>query len=328
MGRTLQQTQGRASIPFPAPAMGIHYTQWIYRIPLNVFCLLLLILSNTTTSVGQDTLMKHDQFNKRRFTGVMVAGVSAYGITMAGLNEAWYRNNARSSFHFFDDHNQWQQIDKIGHFYSSYHLSYTNARIYKWTGIKRNKAIWMGALTGIAMMIPIEIQDGFSKEYGASWSDMLANTAGAALALQGLWWDQPRIHPKFSFHRTSFAALRPNTLGDNLPQQMLKDYNGQTYWLSFDIQSWMGNQSKFPKWINLALGYGANNMIYANKNINQANGYDTYRQYYLSVDVNFTRIQVRNKFVKSFLFLLNTLHIPAPALEFNKKGMTFHPLYF
>jgi uncharacterized protein YfiM (DUF2279 family) len=247
---------------------------------------------------------------------------------MAGLNQAWYKENARSSFHLFDDLYQWEQVDKVGHFYTTYYLSHTSARIFEWTGIGTKKAIWIGAITGLGLMIPIEIQDGFSKEYGASWSDLVANAAGAALSLQRLWWPQARIHPKFSFHPTSFASLRPNTLGSNLPQRLLKDYNGQTYWLAFDIQPWLNKESRFPAWLNLAIGYGATNMLYANTSANKLNGYDTYRQYYLSLDINFTRIPTENKFLKSLFFFLNTVHMPAPTLEFNKKGMKLHPIYF
>ena len=38
------------------------------------------------------------------------------------------------------------------------------------------------------------------------------------------------LHPKFSFHQTKFASQRPETLGASLNEQILKDYNGQTYW--------------------------------------------------------------------------------------------------
>lgn len=297
-------------------------------IKITLLLLVFIVLINTTYSFAQDSLKTDNSFNKQRFTGVMITSVSAYAITLVGLNEAWYKENARSSFHFFDDQHQWEQVDKAGHFYSTYHFSHTSARIYEWTGISSRKAIWMGALTGIALMLPIEIQDGFSRDYGASWSDLVANSAGAAFNLQRLWWKLPRIHPKFSFHLSSFAPLRPNTLGNNLPQRMLKDYNGQTYWLAFDVQPWLRKESRFPGWLNLALGYGASNMLYAEKSANQLKGYDTYRQYFVSLDINFTRIPTGNKFLKSLFFLLNTIHLPVPALEFNKKGIKIHPVYF
>jgi hypothetical protein len=44
-----------------------------------------------------------------------------------------------------------------------------------------------------------------------------------------------RITPKFSFHTTQYAQYRPNVLGSSLAEQILKDYNGQTYWLSVNL---------------------------------------------------------------------------------------------
>jgi hypothetical protein len=51
-----------------------------------------------------------------------------------------------------------------------------------------------------------------------------------------------------------------NVLGSSLAEQMLKDYNGQTYWLSVNLHSFYKN----PKWLNLAIGYGANGMLTGN----------------------------------------------------------------
>jgi hypothetical protein len=301
---------------------------WAYLQQIKALALLFLLFLNQPCLKAQDTIPPAPTFHKNRCIALYTGGATVYGVTLFGLNEVWYKQNARKNFRLFNDHAQWQQIDKTGHWYSGYHLSHISSRLYQWTGMPFNKAIWLGSLTGLLLTSPIEVFDGFSKDYGASWSDLLANTAGAALALQNLWWQQPRIHPKFSFHLTSFAALRPNMLGNNLPQRMLKDYNGQTYWLALDIQPWLGAQSQFPAWLNLALGYGATNMVYADKRINQMYGYDPYRQYYVSFDINFARIPVESKVLKSLFFMLNTIHIPAPALEFNKKGVKLHPLYF
>jgi hypothetical protein len=61
---------------------------------------------------------------------------------------------------------------------------------------------------------------------------------GTALFVsQELLWKEQRITPKFSFHTTQYAQYRPNVLGSSLAEQMLKDYNGQTYWLSVNLHS-------------------------------------------------------------------------------------------
>ena len=41
---------------------------------------------------------------------------------------------------------------------------------------------------------------------------------------------------------------------------MLKDYNGQTYWLSANLKSFFPG-SNIPPWLNVAIGYGADGMF-------------------------------------------------------------------
>ena len=173
--------------------------------------------------------------------------------------------------------------------------------------------------------MPIEIFDGFSDGYGASAGDLLADAAGPAFFLgQKLAWNEIRIHPKFSFRRTGYAQLRPELLGDNLLSEVVKDYNGQTYWLSFDVDKFRA----FPAWLNLAVGYGAHDMIYARDRQNQQQGYQPYRQYYVALDFHLTAIRSRSPWIKALLYLLNTVKLPSPALEFTRDRTKFHPFYF
>jgi hypothetical protein len=45
---------------------------------------------------------------------------------------------------------------------------------------------------------------------------------------------------------------------------MLKDYNGQTYWLSVNLHIPSPKAQK-TQWLNLAIGYGADGMITGRK---------------------------------------------------------------
>ena len=83
-------------------------------------------------------------------------------------------------------------------------------------------------------------------------------------------WDELRIVPKFSFSRSPYAQQRPNVLGSNLLEEILKDYNGQTYWFSANIYSFLHDESLFPKWLNVALGYGGEQMVFAEIHDNKA----------------------------------------------------------
>lgn len=289
------------------------------KISLTFFTCALLSLQ----SFGQQT--DSLSVNKKRLTKFVVISGAAYATTLVGLSELWYKDSDRQSFRFFNDNAEWKQVDKLGHFYAGFYFSYGTSKALTWANMPQRKADLIGAATGFLILAPIEIFDGFSDAYGASAGDLLANAAGSTLFLtQSLLWNEVRIYPKFSFHRTDYAALRPNTLGDNFASEFLKDYNGQTYWLSFDMDKFM----RFPKWLNLAVGYGANGMVYARDEQNAEAGYSAYRQYYLSLDLDLTGIKTRSKVLKTFFNLVSLLKLPSPTLEFSTKGTKFRPLYF
>ena len=200
----------------------------------------------------------------------------------------------------------------------------------RWAGVPEKKAILYGGLLGVALQTPIEIFDGYQEDYGASVGDLVANTVGSAsVVAQELAWQEVRIMPKFSFHTTRYADMRPNVLGSNLGEQVLKDYNGQTYWLSVDVGDFLKEESKYPKWLNIAVGYGAQQMVYNDPEANKAAGLDHYRQYYLSPDLNLMHFKGRSKVWNTALYVLSIIKIPAPALEYNRKdGLKMHALYF
>ncbi|MBW3545177.1 MAG: DUF2279 domain-containing protein, partial [Bacteroidetes bacterium] len=172
-----------------------------------------------------------------------------------------------------------------------------------------------------------EILDGFSAAYGASAGDMIANSAGALLfGSQQLVWGQQFLTLKYSFHPTSWAAIRPKTLGSSVLQQSLKDYNGQTYWLSADLAQ-LSNQ-RTPAWLNLALGYGASGMVFGSPEHNQQAGYQAFSQLFLAPDLNLKHIRSNKKAIRLLLFVLDGIHLPLPALEFSQNKLYFHPVYF
>ena len=54
-----------------------------------------------------------------------------------------------------------------------------------------------------------------------------------------------------------------------------------------------------------------------------------YRQWYLSLDVDLTKIDTDNYFLKTLLSVLNIIKIPAPAIEINTEGqIKLHLLHF
>jgi hypothetical protein len=264
-------------------------------------------------------------FSKKKRNLLLIGGTTAYVGTMVGLNEVWYKNASRESFHFFNDAHEWKQMDKVGHFFSAFQVSSISSHALKWTGMEKKKSMLAASVTGLVLVSSIELFDGFSSAYGASLTDLVANTTGSALFYgQQIMWDEIRIYPKFSFHQTGFASQRPNVLGNGIAQELLKDYNGQTYWLSIDVDKFI----KFPKWLNLAVGYGAQEMMYATTSPNKAIGLSPYRQYYLSLDLDLTSIKSKSKLVNALIYFANMVKIPAPTLEFSNRGVRMHAFYF
>jgi len=283
----------------------------------------LILISGTGHAQSSDTVSQG--VNKKRLRTFIGASSIAYGATLAGLSSLWYQDSQHQSFRFFNDNAEWEQVDKLGHFTTSFYFSYGAQRALRWSGVDKRRSDLWGAVTGFAVLLPVEILDGFSDAYGASTGDLMANASGALLFYgQQSLWNEVRIYPKFSFHYTSYASKRPELLGDSKLSEILKDYNGQTYWLSVDMDKFV----RFPKWLNIAAGYGANNMIYARDNENITAGYRPYRQYYLSLDPDLRFLKSRSKIVNTLIFVISIIKLPSPAVEFSKKGVRFHPAYF
>ena len=290
---------------------------------VNRMALLLIALPMLAFCQPGDTTT---QVNGKRLNALVIGSTIGYGIALVGLNELWYDDSGKQSFQFFNDNAEWKQVDKAGHFFSAYYLSYGASSALRWCSVKPKNSDLIGALVGFGMMVPIEIMDGFSEAYGASPGDLLANAAGAALFLgQARIWKEQRIYPKFSFHQTEYAAIRPSVLGDGLTQEIFKDYNGQTHWLSFDMDKFV----RFPRWLNLAVGYGMEGMVYARDSQNIEAGYPhPYRQFYFSIDFDLRAIRSKSKAVNALIFIASMIKLPAPTIEFSSHGVKAYAFYF
>jgi len=276
---------------------------------------------------------KSDTLNIPRRNTVYITEASTAALTLIGINQLWYANFDKSSFHTLNDSNDWLQMDKIGHAMSAYYVGKIGMNALDWAGESKKNQLLYGATLGFGFLSVVEIFDGYSEEWGFSTADIIANATGTSLLIgQELLWDEQRILLKYSFHNTKYANQRPELLGENFLEQTLKDYNGQTYWLSANLWSFH-KKSKIPKWLNIAFGYGADGMISSNTDylINSTihNPQDRTRQYYVSFDVDLSKIKTQSKLLKTLFSTINFIKIPAPTIEINSKGKgKFHFLYF
>lgn len=319
----------------------------------SVFLLFSLLLLAGTTTFAQHALDRFltpaDTFHKGRFWTAAGAGTLIYGGFAYGLYQSWYKDYELTGFHTFDDLREWQQMDKMGHLFTTHfeaNLLYSGSR---WAGVRPEVARWTAVGAALWLQTTVEVMDGFSRKWGFSWSDMAFNVAGAGLFVgQEYLWQEQRILLKVSSDlgktyddspiatpdgnfATSLADRADDLYGSSFGEKFIKDYNAQTIWASVNISSFSGNQSSWPAWLNIAVGYGAENMYGGFENLwkDPETGalirlseieYPRYRQYYLSLDIDLSRIKTKSRILSTFLRCINYVKIPAPALEINGLG--------
>lgn len=317
-------------------------SKWLAVLPAMFISLAMFAQDTDTDSAigNQQSAIQTPQ--PKRIWLVAGAHVALWGGSYIALNKAWYADYPKESFHFFNDNREWLQMDKAGHVWTAYQMSRLSGALWKWAGLNPSKSAWLGGISGVAYQSIIEIQDGFSSEWGFSWGDMAANITGSALyTAQEFLWHEQRLQVKLSYwpydyNSPELKARRDQLFGKSIQERMLKDYNSQTYWLSANIRSFLPD-TRLPKWLNLAVGYSAEGMLggHENKWVDKG-GMEHYRpdiartrHFYLSPDIDLTKIKTKSKFLRSAFFILNMIKIPAPTLELSSRGkLQGHLVYF
>ncbi|MBT8232368.1 MAG: DUF2279 domain-containing protein [Saprospiraceae bacterium] len=293
----------------------------------------------------------HQSKYKKRQNILKWGGIGVYTVGSIGLYNSWYKNYDQEDFHFFNDLNEWENVDKLGHIHASYFQADLIYKSLKWSGVKESKAILIGSLTSLGFQSTIEIMDGFSSGWGFSIPDYTANLIGiTSFALQQKLWGEQKFKIKVSYWPKTYANEpinsqtdftfrdRANDLfGRPFYQKLVKDYNAQTVWISSNPRNF-NPDLRWPEWLNFALGYGADNMYGGFNNTWQHSGgsefsisntdYPRTKQFVLALDYDLSKVKTDSAFLKSALDVLNIFKWPAPAIELTSKGeFKFHLLF-
>ncbi|NND94240.1 MAG: DUF2279 domain-containing protein [Flavobacteriales bacterium] len=291
------------------------------------------VLIINQSNFGQ-TISDSCAVDKSRLTWVIGTEAALYSGTIIGLNELWYKDFPRSSFHHFNDNSDWLQMDKVGHVVTAYYVGMVGMDALRWAGVDQRKSRWYGGGLGWLFLSSVEVLDGFSEEWGFSSGDMIANTLGTGLLIgQDIMWNEQRIVLKFSFKQSSYASLRPGTLGMGWEEEVIKDYNGQTYWVSANIHSFLPEESGFPKWLSISGGYGVDGVIASGSDYvilsDQASILiPQQRQFYLGPDIDLWRIPTKRKGLKTLFKALGFIKLPLPALKLQDGELEFQGFTF
>ena len=123
----------------------LRFSQSIFRHSL-IWLFVLYITVNQSFAQSKDNFP--DSLHKKRFIPVTVAAATWYVGSLTFLSQAWYKDQQKTKFHFFNDNDEWLQMDKLGHGITSYYEGMYGYRMLRWSGVSEKKAIWFGGTFG------------------------------------------------------------------------------------------------------------------------------------------------------------------------------------
>ena len=303
-----------SSSPPPAPA------------PRRAMALALAaILGAAPAAVAQDGLAYCHSTPQRTAARAAVATSAVAGnvALYAYFKNAWWAGERADRFWINHDWGMaFRDQDKFGHVLGGYHLARMGSDLLRAACVPARNAVTWGAVYAAAFQLQIEIWDGFFADYGFSPPDVLANTAGTALALAQARRPALRaIKPTFSYDPT--AAYDNRARHGNAPRATI-DYSGQTYWLSADVDALLPAELErfWPGLLRLSVGHSITDWIDAESGaVSTAR-----RRILLSIDIDPEKLPGEHPLWRRIKRELSYYRFPAPALQLypTTKGVAWY----
>jgi hypothetical protein len=242
----------------------------------------------------------------------VAAGISLH----INQSAAWWDGKG-SSFYFRDDWNEVHFADKFGHFMGGYYISYVAREAFVFSGFSWEQSIFFGSLLGLLSQTYVEFKDGYAENTGFSPSDFGADFLGVSyFYLQHYIPFLQNFSPKWQYAPPQLIGVPPEAR----TKTFLDNYNSTTAWISIHVRNlfWGEEESIWPKWLNIGLGYGVS-------------GYCTpaiCSRFVIGIDYNLVELLPDGvPFWNWLKQSLNGIKFPAPAIEFSHQGTKFRILY-
>jgi len=238
---------------------------------------------------------------------------------------AWW-SGQRGNFHFEEDWVSALQVDKAGHSYGGYMMSYAVSEGLMASGFSWDEATLLGGGFGLAYQTYVETEDGFARDWGFSPSDWYFDAIGPIFFVAQHYVPAlQNITPKWQYVPSEWTG-EPII---NRPRTFIDDYNSSTFWWSLNVYNTLPDNLKkyWLPWLNIAVGYGAD-AIDAKINPNGPPDQLSQRRYVIGLDYNLVELLPSGGSFWNWLRQsLNFLKLPSPALEFTQSGTKFKLLY-
>jgi hypothetical protein len=147
---------------------------------------------------------------------------------------------------WFGEDTKYGGIDKLGHAYTGYLLTEYFSNRVAHTADDPRGAIITGAILGMSTQMLVEIFDGFSGGYGASYEDVIANGVGVGFSVvenlvPGL---DEKIDFRLEYIQSDYSSFQPVT-----------DYAGQKYVLALKLSGFEELEDTPLRFVELQAGY-------------------------------------------------------------------------
>ena len=218
-------------------------------------------------------LLKADNFLQNKIVRTNLIG-SALIVTWGIFNwdygkraphtqrEGWFSHNTKHA-----------GADKLGHFYTTYAMTFYLSSLYRGYGYSVESANKNAALSSFFLNAVMEAGDSFS-DYGFSYEDMIFNAVGSWLGYFFL------THPTFDKTIDIRLEYKPTEkIRHRESYDILTDYQGMKFLTALKLDAFTLLEDSFLRWFELQAGYYVRRKEGAN-----------HRYGYIGVGINFSRL--------------------------------------
>jgi hypothetical protein len=319
-GQTTNDGSNDASYTFYTSSLKFseRHSQLIEKKQLQLFDKAFLD-SSKTISV-KDNIKK--QINKTKIhpvrLSIVLGGMFTAWLSMhIYYNRTWWKNKV-SFFKFAEDPFYARDVDKLSHVYTANLIAVSSSELFDWSGLNPTLSMALGSVTAIAYETYIEINDGFSPDWGYDWGDMAGNFVGALYPIAQRYVPILRtVNVKWSF-KPSWLEKKLRNYPD-----LLDDYTSMKFWITFNPYDLLSK--KMQKWYPSILGFGLGVTLQNASHL--ISGANAYREWFLAFDIDITKLPGNTGFLKALKKILNFYHIPTPGIKIS-HGTIWYGLLF
>lgn len=247
---------------------------------------------------------------RKNIAAYSIAGFSAFTIFVE--YQWWWKGQGHKfsirSTNLVDSRSR--GVDKVGHFYTAYFIYSTVNDLLRWSDADEKKRFWVSIVVPSLHAVIVELGDGFSRYYFDP-NDLAANFLGVGYGiLQSKYPFLENFVFKFSYYPSGWIPL-------DSQWELGADYDGHIYWLSVNLHNVLPETMSdyWPKYLNLALGYGA-------KNISRGASGDIRRSFSIGLDYNLNAFPPFGETWSLLKNILDKFKLPAPGLRVYEGGDT------